>query len=58
MLRYCTRDLHYNFFDKLSKLNFSGRAKLIHVFRIETDEKEMQWASVAKPTSRDSAYKE
>jgi hypothetical protein len=42
----------------LSKLNFSGRAKLIHVFRIETDEKEMQWASVAKPTSRDSAYKE
>ena len=28
---------------KLSNFNISGRAKLNHVFRIETDHKEMDW---------------
>ena len=28
---------------KLSNFNISGRAKLNHVFRIETDQKEMDW---------------
>lgn len=35
--------------NKLSNFNISGRAKLNHVFRIETDQKEMDWHLLLSP---------
>ena len=40
-LRYGTRDFHFFFLQKLSNFSVLGRAKMIHVFRIETNKKEM-----------------